>query len=117
MQWRKQNSSTILKNESNQHDLCFTYTRSFIFWYIFLGAIRNSEDLEYIVTNRTGQTVTTLVNHQERCSEYDPSGRNDTNQALTQTNATGANYGATNVTFLCHEPPPPYQENESAVSN
>ena len=87
------------------------------FLVYFLGGTRNSEDLEYIVSNRTGQTVTTLINRQERCSEHNLSGRNDTNQALTQTNAAGANYGATNVTFLSHEPPPPYEENESAVSN
>ena len=87
------------------------------FLVYFSDGVRNSEDLEYIVTNRTGQTISTRINHQERCSEYNLSGGNDTNQALTQTNATGANYGATNVTFLSHEPPPPYEENESAVSN
>ena len=83
----------------------------------FLGGIRNSEDLEYIVTNRAGETVTTLINRQERRSEYNVSGRNYTNQALTQANATGASYGATNVTFASHEPPPLYQEIESAVSS
>ena len=87
------------------------------FLVYFLGGIRNSEDLEYIVANRTGQTVTTLINHQERGSGYNLPGRNDTNQTLTQTNATGANYGATNVTFVSHEPPPPYEENESPPSN
>ena len=87
------------------------------FLVYFLGGIRNSEDLEYIVTNRTGQTVTTLINHQERGSGYNLSVRNDTNQTLAQTNATGANYGATNVTFVSHEPPPPYEENESPASN
>ena len=87
------------------------------FLVYFLGGIRNSEDLEYIVTNRTGQTVTTLINHQERGSGYNLSGRNDTNQTLAQTNVTGANYGATNVTFVSHEPPPPYEENESPASN
>ena len=87
------------------------------FLVYFLGGIRNSEDLEYIVTNRTGQTVTTLISHQERGLEYNPLGRNDTNETLTQTSATGANYGATNVTFVSHEPPPPYQENESSASN
>ena len=87
------------------------------FLVYFLGGIRNSEDLEYIVTNRTGQTVTTLINHQERGSGDNLSGINDTNQTLAQTNATGANYGATNVTFVSHEPPPPYEENESPSSN
>ena len=87
------------------------------FLVYFLGGIRNSEDLEYIVTNRTGQTVTTLINHQERGSGDNLSGINDTNQTLAQTNATGANYGATNVTFVSHEPPPPYEENESPASN
>ena len=85
--------------------------------HIFLGNIRNSEDLEYIVTNRIGQAITTTTNRQERDSEYNVSGTNNRNQALTQTCATGANYGATNVTFVSHEPPPPYQENESAISN
>ena len=87
------------------------------FLVYFLGGIRNSEDLEYIVASRTGQTVTTLINHQERGSGDNLSGRNDTNQTLAQTNATGANYGATNVTFVSHEPPPPYEENESPPSN
>ena len=91
--------------------------RGYPFSCLFLGGIRNSEDLEYTVTNRAGQTVTTLINHEQRSSEYNVSRRNDTNQALVQTNGTGANYGATNVTFVSHEPPPPYQENESAVSN
>ena len=87
------------------------------FLVYLLGGIRNSEDLEHIVTNRTGQTVTTLINHQERDSEYNLSGRNYTNQTLTQTNAPGANYGATNVTFVSHEPLAPYQENKSSASN
>ena len=85
--------------------------------HIFLGSIRNSEDLEYFVTNRIGQTITTLTNSQERDSGYNVSGTNNRNQALTQTCAAGANYGATNVTFVSHEPPPPYQENEPAISN
>ena len=85
--------------------------------HIFLGSIRNSEDLEYFVTNRIGQTITTLTNSQERDSGYNVSGTNNQNQALTQTCAAGANYGATNVTFVSHEPPPPYQENEPAISN
>lgn len=105
-----------MRYESHNRDLCFKCLWSSIFLY-FLGGIRNSEDLEYIVTNRAGETVTTLINRQQRRSEYNVSGRNDTNQALTQANATGANYGATNVTFASHEPPPLYQEIESAVSS
>ena len=85
--------------------------------HIFSGSIRNSEDLEYIVTNRIGQTITTLTNRQERDSECNVSGTNNQNQTLAQTCVAGANYGATNVTFVSHEPPPPYQENESAISN
>ena len=103
-----------MRYESHNRDLCFKCLWSSIFLY-FLGGIRNSEDLEYIVTNRAGETVTTLINRQQRRSEYNVSGRNDTNQALTQANATGANYCATNVTFASHEPPPLYQEIESAV--
>ena len=83
-----------------------------MFSRISLGNIRNSEDLEYVVTNRIGQTITTPTNRQERDSEYNVSGTNNRNQALTQTCATGANYGTTNVTFVSHEPPPPYQEKE-----
>lgn len=105
-----------MRYESHNRDLCFKCLWSSIFLY-FLGGIRNSEDLEYIVTNRAGETVTTLINRQQRRSEYNVSGRNDTNQALTQANATGPNYGATNVTFASHEPPPLYQEIESAVSS
>ena len=105
-----------MRYESHNRDLCFKCLWSSIFLY-FLGGIRNSEDLEYIVTNRAGETVTTLINRQQRRSEYNVSGRNDTNQSLTQANATGANYGATNVTFASHEPPPLYQEIESAVSS
>ena len=105
-----------MRYESHKRDLCFKCLWPSIFLY-FLGGIRNSEDLEYIVTNRAGETVTTLINRQQRRSEYNVSGRNYTNQALTQANATGANYGATNVTFVSQEPPPLYQEIESAVSN
>ena len=105
-----------MRYESHNRDLCFKCLWSSIFLY-FLGGIRNSEDLEYIVTNRAGETVTTLINRQQRRSEYNVSGRNYTNQTLTQANATGANYGATNVTFASHEPPPLYQEIESAVSS
>ena len=103
-----------MRYESHKRDLCFKCLWLSIFLY-FLGGIRNSEDLEYIVTNRAGETVTTLINRQQRRSEYNVSGRNYTNQTLTQANATGVNYGATNVTFASHEPPPLYQEIESAV--
>ena len=105
-----------MRYESHKRDLFFKCLWSFVFLY-FLGGIRNSEDLEYIVTNRAGETVTTLINQQQRESEYHVSGRNDANQALTKANATGTHYGGTNVTFVSREPPSLYQGNESAASN
>ena len=71
-----------MRYESHKRDLCFKCLWPSIFLY-FLGGIRNSEDLEYIVTNRAGETVTTLINRQQRRSEYNVSGRNYTNQTLT----------------------------------